>query len=199
MLSHWDEETLEQIEQIAYFKWIDAGRPSGMHQHFWDLAEKEMLEKTAGIEEVVEISYRKPKRKGWGHTNWGHVTITTGSGGASTVSSGTGGMVTITGTGGATGGWYINDPSYVYRAADRVAYGSRNPSPSAGNNEVPINNPPPVYGDNDFVDLTTGKKGNDRYKVHDRDIRQVLSDNAVKDMIAEIDQSLSYQFDSWGE
>jgi hypothetical protein len=31
----------QQIERIAYFRWLDAGRPTGLHERFWLEAEWE--------------------------------------------------------------------------------------------------------------------------------------------------------------
>lgn len=43
-MSNWSEQELKEINDKAYFKWIDAGRPDNMHQQFWDEAEKEFSE-----------------------------------------------------------------------------------------------------------------------------------------------------------
>jgi hypothetical protein len=32
----------QQIRELAYFKWEEAGRPDEMHDHFWLEAEKEV-------------------------------------------------------------------------------------------------------------------------------------------------------------
>lgn len=73
----WDEETRKQIEEISYFKWIDAGRPAGMEQQFWEEAEREMASKKhydAVEEEIIEINFRRPGKKGpkheWSGNGW---------------------------------------------------------------------------------------------------------------------------------
>jgi hypothetical protein len=41
MISDADKQTHRDIEQIAYFKWIDAGKPEGKSDEFWKQASEE--------------------------------------------------------------------------------------------------------------------------------------------------------------
>ncbi|MEZ6101212.1 MAG: DUF2934 domain-containing protein [Pirellulaceae bacterium] len=34
----------QQIEELAYYKWCEAGRPCGCDEHFWNEAELEWIE-----------------------------------------------------------------------------------------------------------------------------------------------------------
>lgn len=53
------EEIRKQIEQKAYFKWLDAGQPPRREKYFWDLAEKEVINE---LEEYIEVDYIAPKK-----------------------------------------------------------------------------------------------------------------------------------------
>ncbi len=53
----WSEKELKEIEENAYFKWIDAGRPNGDSSHFWRQAEKEYNKNEI---EVIRLNYHAP-------------------------------------------------------------------------------------------------------------------------------------------
>lgn len=55
----------EKIQELAFWKWCEAGKPIGQDQYFWDLAEKEI----SG--EVIEINYRRPRRRSDWHRDSG--------------------------------------------------------------------------------------------------------------------------------
>lgn len=60
----WSEKEREEIATKAYFKWIDAGRPSGQDKHFWNLAEQEALKPVAlEEEEIIEVNYPGRRRR----------------------------------------------------------------------------------------------------------------------------------------
>ena len=74
----WSEESRQEIESNAYFKWVDAGRPHGQDKHFWDLAEREQIKKrffphldeqleeiieSNQPEEIIELNYHAPAPK----------------------------------------------------------------------------------------------------------------------------------------
>lgn len=57
----WTKKEIKQIDNIAYFKWIDAGQPDNMSSVFWQAAEKEFSEN-----QIIEVNlpYRKKPRCG---------------------------------------------------------------------------------------------------------------------------------------
>ncbi len=59
--NEWSEATRKEIEQKAYWKWCEAGKPLNQDQHFWSLAEEELVkERYAAIEEeIIEINFRR--------------------------------------------------------------------------------------------------------------------------------------------
>lgn len=58
----WNEETIREISDTAYFKWVDAGSPHGQDKHFWNLAEQEMIDRLQPKEELIEVNYSAPKK-----------------------------------------------------------------------------------------------------------------------------------------
>ena len=62
--NEWSEETRKEIEQKAYWKWCEAGKPLNQDQYFWSLAEKELIaERYAAIEEeIIEINFRRHQK-----------------------------------------------------------------------------------------------------------------------------------------
>lgn len=67
----WTEKNHKEIESLAYFKWVDSGRPIGQDKYFWDLAEQEIWEKEHV--EVIEITYPAKKKTIWGFEyTWGY-------------------------------------------------------------------------------------------------------------------------------
>jgi hypothetical protein len=65
----WDKESLQKIEQNSYFKWVDAGKPNGRSQEFWNEAEQELIQERhydSIDEEVIEVNFRpKTKKQPW--------------------------------------------------------------------------------------------------------------------------------------
>lgn len=65
----YEDKIKKQIEEVSYFKWIDAGRPSGLERFFWEAAEREVLISEClnliphSDEEMIEITFKPPKRK----------------------------------------------------------------------------------------------------------------------------------------
>ncbi len=60
-MSGWSEKEINEIKDKAYFKWVEAGRPDGRDQEFWDVAEKEYAETY-----IIEVNLPPKQRRRWG-------------------------------------------------------------------------------------------------------------------------------------
>jgi len=63
----WSQKERKEIEEDAYYKWLNAGRPEGKGHLFWQEAEEEkfintFFPKTPPTEmEVIELDYHAPR------------------------------------------------------------------------------------------------------------------------------------------
>tara|TARA_Y100000310_G_C20530206_1_gene738044 strand:+ start:504 stop:731 length:228 start_codon:yes stop_codon:yes gene_type:complete len=51
-MDHLLKDKIKDVEQRAYFKWLDANQPQGMSEYFWSEAEKEIRAEV--VQEMVE-------------------------------------------------------------------------------------------------------------------------------------------------